>query len=311
MTTLTLALLSGCGIENLVRGQDAVVVESVTVEENFLQEPHPKVDLLFVVDNTGSMAEEQAALGAAFGSFVGALDQLGLAWHLGVVTTEIESERAGLLQGEPWIITPHSVDAEQAFVEAVSVGTEGVEERGLGALLLALSDDLSEGNRGFRRQDAALHVVVVSDGDDHSEELLGEDAVELALTLLEDQAAATGLPAQLSALVGDVPGGCKGSSGQAFPGTLYVDVAEASGGAWASICSADLEQIVTEIGELSASYPSEFLLQALPDDEPRVAVDDERMDSGWALQIEPPAIVFEQAPPPGARVQVRYSLEAE
>jgi hypothetical protein len=308
---LGLAWVAGCGIENLVRGQDALVVESVTVEETFQQEPHPKVDLLFVVDNTGSMADEQAALGAAFGSFVGALDGLGLAWHLGVVTTEFEGERAGLLHGDPWIITPHSVDAEQAFVDAVSVGTEGVEERGLAAMLLALSAQLSEDNRGFRREDAALHVVVVSDGDDHSDEVLGSSAVDLAIQELLDQADETGLPAQLSAVVGDVPGGCKGSSGQAFPGTLYVEVAEASGGTWASICSAELEDIVTQLGELSASYPSVFELQALPDDEPRVAVDGQRQDEGWTLLTDPPAIAFDLAPPAGALIQVRYSLEAE
>ena len=309
--SLSLLLLAGCGIENLVRGQDQLVVEAVTVEEQFRQAPNPKVDLLFVVDNTGSMADEQAALAGSFQGFVGALDELGLAWQLGVITTELQSDRAGVLQGDPWIVTPHAADPEQAFVDAVDLGTDGVEENGLGAMALALSSELAEANRGFRRPDAALHVVVISDGDDHSEDVLGTDAVELALASLGAQALESGLPAQLSAVVGDVPGGCKGESGQAFPGTLYVEVAEISGGATASICSGDLEELIVQLGALSASYPSVFELQALPDDEPRVAVDGTRVDSGWELQVEPPAIVFEEPPPAGASIQVRYSLEAE
>ena len=168
---MLLCVLAGCGIENLVRGQDPEFQDPVVVVETFEQAPHQKVDLLFVVDDTGSMAEEQAALAESFAAFVGAIDELGLAYHIGVVTTASESDEAGILQGDPWIITAASQDPVGDLAQAVDVGTDGVDEAGLGAMVLALSTPLvDDDNRGFRRADAALHVVVLSDDDDASED---------------------------------------------------------------------------------------------------------------------------------------------
>jgi len=300
---MLIALLASCGIENLVRGQDREVVDPVVVIETFEQVPHAKVDLLFVIDDTGSMAEEQAALSEAFASFVGAIDELGLAWQIGVVTTASSGDSAGVLQGDPWIITAAAADPVEALAEAVDVGTDGVEEAGLTAMRLALSDPLiSEENRGFRRGDAALHVVILSDDDDSG------DDVGVAIDFLEDQAA-NGYPAQLSAVVGDVPGGCRGPGGEAFPGTDYAAVAGTTGGTVGSICEPDLEEIAASIAELSAHYPTTFELQAVPASSPRVAIDDARQDSGWSL--EGSAVVFETPPPAGSTVEVRYELATQ
>jgi hypothetical protein len=46
------------------------------------------VDILFVIDNSGSMGEEQSHLVAAIPSMVTALDQSGLDWRIGVTTTD-------------------------------------------------------------------------------------------------------------------------------------------------------------------------------------------------------------------------------
>ena len=64
------------------------------------------VDLLFVVDDTASMAQEQAALAADFESLANQLDAAQVAWQVGAVTTSMDGADAGLLQGSPWILTP-------------------------------------------------------------------------------------------------------------------------------------------------------------------------------------------------------------
>src|SRR4029078_9614293 len=53
------------------------------------------VDVLFVVDNSGSMAEEQIALTSAFGSFVEVREQPGVvsSYRIGITTTD---------NGNPW-----------------------------------------------------------------------------------------------------------------------------------------------------------------------------------------------------------------
>lgn len=55
---------------------------------NFNSErPPSKVDVLFIVDNSGSMLEEQSKLSTALSSFVDSLTDLD--WQIGITTTDI------------------------------------------------------------------------------------------------------------------------------------------------------------------------------------------------------------------------------
>ena len=47
------------------------------------------VDILFVIDNSGSMAEEQKRLAKNFPTFIGALDTMGADYRIGVTTTDV------------------------------------------------------------------------------------------------------------------------------------------------------------------------------------------------------------------------------
>jgi hypothetical protein len=304
------AALAGCN-EFGLRGRDDTVVEPIVVEETFEQTALPEVDVLWVIDDTASMAAEQEALATAFGAFAAALDELGLAWQVGVTTTDVTTADAGALRGDPWILTPDTADLGAALAAAADVGTGGsAPEAGLGAAWLALTDPTASGaNRGFRRSDAALHVVVVSDEDDHSATILGDDPATAFLDFLDDERSRTERDAVFSAVVGDLPSGCAGDDGAALPGATYAEVADATGGTLGSVCSPDLAPVTQAIGEASASYPTTFELQAIPVAETlRVAVDGTRLDDGWNLQADPPAIVFDDAPPAGAEISVRYEV---
>lgn len=306
-----LPLLSGCSLESSFVDQDDLVRDPVVIEESFVQEPLPKVDILWVIDNTPSMADEQAALAGAMGSFTNALSQLGLAWQAGVVTTTVNGPDAGRLQGDPWILTSDVLDLEAALAALTSVGTdEDAEEAGLGAAFLALTEPLRSGdNRAFRRDDAVLHVVVLSDGDDESEDVLGEDPVTMFTTFLREEGERTVPTARLSAVVGDPGAGCAWEGGTAGPGDRYAEVVEASGGVLASICAADLSSVAEAIGEASLSWPDTFPLSAAPaPDSVRVSVDGERLDEGWTLDEEAPAVVFDAPPAAGAEIAVRYEV---
>lgn len=314
LVTSALALLCGaCGSDFVLRGRDDEVDEPVYVTERFEQQASPQADVLWVVANTPSMTEEQGALAEAFPDFVAALDAAGLGYQLGVITSDGAGDEAGVLQGDPWIITPSSADPAADFARAVAVGVAGPgPEAGLAALVLALSEPLrSELNRGFRRPGAVLQVVVVSDDDDESDAVLGEDALAATLALLEAEAAQSGVAA-LSAVVGDPSGGCAGSGGAARPGVRYAAAAESSGGVVADICAADLDAVVAQLGALSVVYPREFPLQAQPwGDDVRVAVDGRRVDGGWRVDTALQALVFDEAPEAGSVVEVRYALSPE
>ncbi|MCK6522558.1 hypothetical protein L6R49_14095 [Myxococcota bacterium] len=306
--------LVACNIDNTLRGQDEVAEEEVFVTETFEQASLPRIDVLWVVDSTASMADEQLALGDAFPALASSLGEAGLSFQLGVVTTEVDGLDGGVLQGDPWIITSNTPDAAAAFADAVAVGsTDDGPEAGLAAMKLALTEPNRSGaNRGFRRADAALHVVVVSDDDDHSDAWLGEDPASVALELLAAESAASGSPALFSAVIGAPETGCRGEGGQAQPGDRYAQVALASGGVVEDICQSDLSALASRLGELSQAFPTRFLLQSEPyKGAARVSVDGARLDSGWELEVNPPAVVFDEAPAPGAIIEVTYQLPPE
>jgi hypothetical protein len=308
--TLLVCATSGCSEFNL-RGEDNVEQDAVSIEETAFQDELAGVDILWVVDDTSSMAQEQSALGSALRGFAEALESAAVSWQVGVISTEASGEDAGVLQGDPWIMTSSTEDLPSALARAAAVGTAGSPpEAGLGAAVLALSEAmLAADNRGFRRPDAALHIVVVSDTDDDSTTLLGDDPAGAFLSFLDEDAANSGRDALFSAVVGPVPAGCSGNSGSALPAPIYAEVVEATGGTLASICESDLTAVASSIAESSQVWPSTFALQATPlAGSLRVAVDGVRVDDGWTEQSDPPAVVFDAPPAPGAELGFSYEV---
>ncbi len=302
----------GCGIENLVDVPDLVVRPEL--EERFFQSPLPRVDVLWIIDDTGSMAAEQARLADSFEVFVQGLDALEIDFQLGVVTTDMSGEAGGVLLGNPWVVTSLHGDPVGAFVANSAVGTAGAgPEAGLAAMVAALKEPNRSGaNRGFRREDAALHVVVLSDADDRSDDWLGVDPVGTALALLEDERQRTSRTARFSAVVGEAPLGCFSQEGSAEAGTRYLQVAADSGGSHASICSDDFAPLLENLGAVGVEYPLRFPLQAEPDPESvRVSLGGVLQEEGWTLELVPAAIVFDVPPDPEERIDVQYRLESE
>lgn len=143
-----------------------------------------RVDALFVVDSSGSMREEQHALGVAFPAFARALDGLEADWRVAVTTTDLgaaghalpgcaDGGDGGLLrpvpgrEHDPWLWREGGAtnapggDVEGAFAAMARVGTGGCGfEMPLGAAARALDAP------GWRRDDALLAVVIVTDEDD-------------------------------------------------------------------------------------------------------------------------------------------------
>lgn len=281
----------------------------VAVRESFVQAPLPKADLLLVIDDTGSMAQEQQSLATHFATLLDDLDAQQVSWQLGVVSTDMNGDQAGWLRGSPWILTPDVADRDAVFAETVRVGTDGQgPEAGLAAAALALDlADPGGPNAGFRRADALLHVVFVSDADDQSEDFLGEKPDAAFLTRLTDETSRTRLPARASAVVGPVPGGCTSPSGMAQAAVRYDAVVGGSGGALISICATDLAPVLASLSEATIVWQTEFPLQSVPVvDSTVVKVDGEPRTEGWVLDPDLPAVRFDEPPPPEARIDVSY-----
>jgi hypothetical protein len=296
----------GC-TEFALRGPAAEAPASVPIEDRFEQAPMAAVDLLWVIDDTPSMVSVREKLGLALVGALAELDALGLHWQVGVLSAALDDPALGVLDGQPWILRPGLPGAEEALLEAVTAGGGRDPTGGLGVAALALQAPLRDtANRGFRRTDAALQVVVVSDDDDHSEPILGPDPVTAFVALLQDEAQATGRAARLSAIVGAPGVGCSGADGTALPGDRYAEVAELTGGLLGDMCEADLRPVVRSLGDLAVELPTQFLLSASPiADTVRVDIDGEPT-SAWRLQLDPPAIDFDLPPAAGTTIRVAY-----
>lgn len=155
-----------------------------------------KMDILFVIDDSGSMSEEQGNLAQNFPQFVNVLDEYEagdglLDYRLAVTTTGRDLAYTitvpffpPLLMTEPgdngvmrqecgmskrWIDRNDSAVAN-TFSCVANVGTSGPSlEMPLYATQLALGDRIADGtNAGFLREDALLAIVILTDEDDCS-----------------------------------------------------------------------------------------------------------------------------------------------
>ncbi len=155
------------------------------------------VDILFVIDNSGSMADEQFNLAASVPGFIAGIeDTLGAQtdYHVGVISTDeaefnalgcqrmgaLVTRTAGDLSSDqfcgPYVggtsfMTPADT-LDEAFSCAARLGIDGNGiERPMDALQAALHpESLVEGcNSGFLRDDALLVVVLITDEEDDIE----------------------------------------------------------------------------------------------------------------------------------------------
>ncbi|MCB9677260.1 MAG: hypothetical protein H6737_19230 [Alphaproteobacteria bacterium] len=137
-------------------------------------DPYPPADILFVVDNSCSMLEEQTALNAALPSVLPSVQATGLDWHIGVVTTDMDdaANGQGKLQTANGVsyIDPNTPDPEQTFGQMAVIGTNGFyEEKGRAAAWTMVEEkpDIPR-NAGFVRDEATLSLIFVSDEEDQS-----------------------------------------------------------------------------------------------------------------------------------------------
>jgi len=264
---LTLPLFFGCNeyeIENTgkIWGEpNPPVLESPTQQDRIVQVTTPSVDVLWVVDNSCSMYEEQTALTNNFDAFIEYFIDSGLDWHVGVVSTDMDdTSHRGKLRTANGVryIDENVANPVSTFRSMAQMGTSGsYNEQGRAATYTALETLRNGYNAGFYRDAASLSVVLISDEDDYS----GNNPVSrtefinwlLNLKISPDMV-------NFSSIVGP-PGSC---STAAEEGTDYIAVTSAVGGIMWSICSSDWATVLDELGMQAAGLKREFFLSQLP-----------------------------------------------
>ena len=303
--------------------------------ERFRAAQVSKLDLLWVVDGSDSMGEEQGKLAAAATRFVEALGSRGVDARLAVTAMDLTEFESGCLRevdGQRWFDLGVNVAlATERFRRAVEVGVGGsTTEAGLVAGLVASAQD-RPCNDGFHRDEAAFSIIFVSDEDDQSPMsvdtarrwLLARRAQVHAVVGSDQRQLATGIRGCISPdrwpqiAYADLSAEQRGSLDTiATVGQRYRALAAATGGVSVSICEADFAEPLARVALAAAGVRQRYGLHLAADPQSiAVQVDGEivvrsepGMDFGWWYEEEGQSIVFGQTSIPEwpARVAVRY-----
>ncbi|MFL5320217.1 MAG: VWA domain-containing protein [Myxococcaceae bacterium] len=299
-----------------VRDPNALPATQVDI---FQQGPG-RADILWVIDDSGSMKNQRATLGGNFDRFLTELEAVQTNYQIGVISTNAEDE--GKLIGQTVkIITNNTPDKRNVFLANTTFPDSRARwEQAFKMMEKALTPpNLQPGgaNAGFIRTDAALAVIAVSDEDDSS---FG-DSSYYARFLKGVKGRGNENLVSFSVIGGTTPNGCYPPGEQIFWGGLaepafrYSSLATKTGGVIGSICDQSFENTLIRIAQaintlrrifpLSiAADPSTLNVQVNSVTIPRDPV------NGWTYKADTQSIAFlgNYVPPPGATIRIEYAI---
>ncbi len=263
--------------------------------ERFEQDGMLGSDILFVIDNSGSMCGNQTQLASNFDTFINILSASGYDYQIAFITTD-SADFVGP------IITPLTPDPiAEAASQITGIGCHGhAIEKGMDMSWNATmgAGDAAPGSE-FLREDTKLVVIYLSDEDDFSTVSPGTMAGRL------NSLKASSSMAVAHAVAGDVPGGCS-TNGGAQAGNDYHDLVSLTGGTFLSICAEDWGTPMEELARESLAL-SVFYLEGDPvEDTIRVEINGV-VNSDWTYDPALNAVVFSVIPDEGASIDIAYA----
>ena len=300
-----------------------------TIEESFLQNvsQNSKVDILWVIDNSPSMENNQLALAANFEAFINDFIQRGIDFKMAITTTgdvELVSENyegnlyddvyiqeffglfiyfsVGNMVGDPSLLTSEAArqDPNQFifnFKNMVQVGTQGSgKENGLQS-----STRFFEKNSSWARDDAYLSVVYLSDEEDQSYE-----SVQHYINKLNALKPSSDMVKVYSIITQFLDPDYEWES----LGIRYEEASLLTGGISADIHQ-NFDQTLKNFGESILNLITNFVLSTNPvNNDIQVKVNGQTITSGWSYSSQTKAISFDNSatPPEGASITVTYQI---
>lgn len=298
--------------------------------KNFTQIPAPdsdtKVDILIVVDNSGSMANKQDLLQNNFDFFMERANAFD--WKIGVITTSHNEFATGqfrdIIQKGDYSNSTAELNALRA---AVVPGTGG---SGNERPIAAINSIIAQNPQGFLRQGAALSVVIVTDEDECS---TGYDSLAAA----SNPVRSTGAP--LSNCTADwdtpasavdvlqqrygmelqnvkvnsiiwIPGTSNPRGGWGYEGRKHQELSQLTNGVVGDIFADDYSSILDTIGAQLYSPIVYFQLDETPTaGTVSVTIDGAPLSSQY-YQLEGDRVHFHTyyTPPPSSQIAVNYSI---
>ncbi len=332
---ILIPFLSACGSKNPNLQGPTEKMQALTIEaERSSTASDPKVNILFVVDNSGSMKGYQDKLVSNMKLFSDRFfAHSRIDYKIGVVPIydakyldgEIvnssgprKMNRLGELvllkglaadenQGQVFI-TRNTKNPKLVLEKTVAIGTQwGPEAEESFSPVLAIADDKinTEKNQGFYEKDAYLAVIFLTDADDVTFGLSGEAFYDKLLILKDGDEQKVLIAAALPNIENKSATCTKDGLGpvQAFP-----DLLAKSGGIYADLCSKNFGSKLAEFAEklvqrvayqrISVGFkPDITTLQVsygLPDSNPSERIEILRAKNGYSYDAEKDQVVIGQ-----------------
>jgi len=263
--------------------------------DDFTSVGRPQIDILWVIDNSGSMRSYQQRLQENLPAFMSFATSQRADFQIGVTTTALRFGGSGCPGGadgaengrlfpidgsHPRILTSSTPNLEAHWRHNMAVGTcfGPNEESALEGAFQALSPPLineikdsrynspyDDGNAGFLRPGAALSVILVSDALDYSPQPANA-YVEFFLRLKRGRKDQVRVHAISGPRASSPIPGCSTQAGDKM-----IDVVEATGGTWLSLCTptTDTEAWRSTLEEMSKgvfAFAKRHILRGIPGD---------------------------------------------
>ncbi len=323
-----------------------LALQQPTQEDDFTQQTAPKVDILFIMDNSGSFGPQLQAVQDNAGAFLDAAVASGIDFHVGVTTTGIEPAtgswttcpgganggEAGRLfpvdDSSPRILTPQTPNLDSVFGNNVEVGTCHWDERPFDAAVLALTPPLStsakapgtpwpaDGNLGFLRQDALLNIIFIQDDDDESVVPNGYTVQSWVDHYVQILRGLKG-PGNEWMITASAVTAVQGCNNPADLGVRYFQLVGEMGGSIYSVCTTDWGGTLGQLAAQAFSLRLRFPLSQKPQSPTQITVSVNGQlvpgvgpsgAANWSYDASTGEVVFSpgSAPPAGAQIAITY-----
>jgi hypothetical protein len=233
----------------------------------------PALDILFIIDDSGSMGEHQQNLSSNINLFTDAIVKTKfLDYHIGVISSTTSAgfsfggtaNCCGILIGSPKFVerkTPNGILALQANL---LIGTSGdSREAFFDPIVMAFSpQNIAGANKDFLRKDAYLALVFITDTDDQS----NANDVASTLAFLKNLKGSLDKVFVGAAYVPDQEyqaGLCQGES-EVLSSENLPDFFKQTNALTFSLCAPDYGAKLVDLGELLATKAKTMYLKKIP-----------------------------------------------
>ncbi len=279
--------------------------DTSSVVDSFMQKDDEKtLDILVVIDNSGSMQTEQVNLSSKLSALLVAIEDTD--WRIQVTTTD-ESDDCLVM---PDFISSTDPDREAKFAAAVSQGIEG-SGRELGILKMVRGFEGCAGYQQWRRPNSNVAALIVSDEDNCSANGAHCRGVPWSQTSYAtdylNQIGVLGVTAKVHGLFA-IPGEVCSTAFNV--GTQYNELVDLSGGTKGTICSDDYAPTLNAISaDLNENLNTSFALSQNPVAGSLVVrVNGVVQTSGYAVTGN--AVEFAQAPAKDVSITFSYDVNS-